>query len=140
MKKIKILVVIALFLSLSSVSAQTKPAPGSDIDSLSYVFYLYYSNGELFGDRDYAVKYDVVPEKFVEETVGPAPFRGEIINNKSEVVKTFQFDPQKGDLNFKTGKVAIKGPYAPDGFRANFFDSANKPILAILQFVWAAMS
>ena len=29
------------------------------------------------------------------------------------------------------GKIAVKGPYAPDGFRVNFFDPAGKPVLAI---------
>ncbi|OGN09834.1 MAG: hypothetical protein A2998_02850 [Candidatus Staskawiczbacteria bacterium RIFCSPLOWO2_01_FULL_37_25b] len=131
MKKIYILIVISLFFSLSFASAQTKPAPGTDPESLSYVFYLYYNNGQILGDRDYAVKYDVVSEKFTPETTGSLVYRGEITNSKSEIIKTFQFDPQKGDLNFKMGKFSVKAPYASNGFRANFFDPSDKPVLAI---------
>lgn len=131
MKKINILIVSLLILSSSFASAQTKPAPGTDTELLSYVFYLYYVNGQLLGDRDYTVKYDVVEGKFTQEAVGPEPYRGEITNSKFEVIKTFQFDPQKGDLNFKTGKITVNGPYVPNGFRANFFDPNGNPILAI---------
>jgi len=130
MKKILILTAVFL-LGVSFANAQTKPAPGTDTDSLSYVFYLYYNNGQLFGDRDYAVKYDVVSEKFVPEVVGATSYKGEIVNSKFEVVKIFQFDPQKGDFNFNMGKVSIRGSYAPDGSRANFYDPSGRPILSI---------
>ncbi|MBI2064623.1 MAG: hypothetical protein HYT62_01055 [Candidatus Yanofskybacteria bacterium] len=130
MKKILILVAF-LLVSFSFVSAQTKPSPGTDPDSLSYVFYLYYDNGQLFGDRDYEVKYEVVSERFTAETSGNLAYKGEIVNSKFEVVKTFQFDPQKGNSSFTTGKIAVKGPYVPSGFRVNFFDFAGKPVLAI---------
>lgn len=131
MKKINILIITLLVLSFSYVSAQTKPAPGTDIDSLSYVFYLYYSNGQLFGDRDYEVKYDVVSEKFTDENVVAPSYKGEIVNAKFEVVKTFQFDPQKGNPSFTAGKITVRGPYVPNGFRANFFDPTGTPVLAI---------
>ncbi len=124
-------IITVLFVSFSFVSAQTKPSPGTDPATLSYEFYLYYDNGQLFGDRDHTVNFDVVSEVFVPETVGLAPYKGEITNNRSEIVKTFTFDPQKGNANFKSGKVVVKGPYAPDGFRVNFYDPLNNPVLAI---------
>lgn len=131
-KKILTAVLIVFLCNASYVFAVTKPAPGTDVDSLSYVFYFYYDNNQLFGDRDYEIKYDVINEKFVEETItAPLSYKADIINLKSEVVKTFKFDPQKGDPNFRQGKVSVKGPYAPDGLKVNFYDAYGKSILII---------
>lgn len=128
----KIFIIGALVLFSSVASALTKPGPNADIDNLTYVFYLYYDKGQLIADRDYEMKYDVLEEIFYPESPAQAvAYKGEIVNFKSEVVKTFLFDPKKGNPAFTKGKIAVKGPYAPDGLRAQFYDNQGKQLLTI---------
>src|SRR3989344_3107775 len=59
-------------------------------DSYVYNFHLYYDNGQLFADRDFEFKYDVIPEEFTPETFNTQfPFKGEIINLKNGVAAEF---------------------------------------------------
>src|SRR3989338_9293303 len=95
--KFLILLSTFYFLLSTSASAVTKPDPNQDLSSLSYVFYLYYDNGQLFGDRDYPVKYDVINEKFVSQVATPGWYKFEILNPKGEVVETVQFDQRQGN-------------------------------------------
>src|SRR3989344_9015526 len=68
--------------------------PDTPPSQLSYVFRLYYDNGQLFADRDFEFAYDVIPEKFVSETYSTQfPFKGEVINFLNQTVAVFQFDP-----------------------------------------------
>lgn len=133
---IKILLIFSLVVpSLSS--ALTVPGPDADVEKLSYLIYLYYDNGQLFADRDYEIKYDVIQEAFSPESPDAAvAYKGEIINFKSEVAKTFSFDPKKGDMGFSRGKITVKGPYVADAMRVQFYDNQNKQVLSI--FVNAA--
>ncbi len=127
------LFLLVLFVSLPNfIYAVTKPAPDSNIDNLSYVFYLYYDNGQLFADRDYEIKFDLVNEVFSPESPNEAvAYKGEIVNFKSEVVKTFKFDPQKGDVNFKSGKLMVRGPYVPNALSAKFYNNQNQPLVTM---------
>ena len=128
----KLLIIGMLVVSFSSASAVTKPGPDANIDNLSYVFYLYYDNGQLFADRDFEVKFDILNETYSPESVdGATAYRGEILNFKSEAVKTFTFDPKKGDPNLTTGKVAIKGPYVPNALSARFYDEKNQQLVTM---------
>src|SRR3989344_2279563 len=128
----KVIIVGVLFLSFSIASALTKPGPEANIDNLSYVFYLYYDNGQLFADRDYSIKFDVVDETFVPETLsGAGAYKGEIVNLKSEIAKTFNFDPKRGDVSFTAGKVMIKGPYVADGMKAQFYNDRGEQLISM---------
>jgi len=124
---------VGMLMTISApVFAVTKPAPGTDTDTLSYVFYLYYDNGQLFADRDYDTKYDLVNSHFAgENPAEQAAFRGEIWNIKSELSQTFMFDPQKGDASFKQGKIMVYGPYVADGLRADFYDNNGQKLITI---------
>lgn len=107
-------------------------ADESGQDNFVYLFHLYYDNGQLFADRDFEFKYDVLPEKYIAETVTTQfPFKGEIVNLRGETVKTFQFDPRRGNPNFLKGKISVKAPYVPDGQKAVFFDSQDRQLLTI---------
>lgn len=98
----------------------------------SYLFFLYYDNGQLFADRDFEFKYDIIPEVFVPETPNTQfPYKGEIINLKGEVAGTFQFDPRQGNPQFLKGKIAVKAPYVPDGEKAVFYDSQGRSLLTV---------
>ena len=134
---IKILVFLVFVLGITNYSfAVVKPAPGSNPDLLSYAFYLYYDNGQILADRDYQIKFDIINESFVPESVpestDPASlYKAEIINHKYQTAKTFKFDPKKGNLNFRAGKIMINGPYVSDGLRVNFYDSQDNQLLTI---------
>ncbi len=121
-------VFVATFLLAGFVFAQGDRSP---LDS-SYLFHLYYDSGQLFADRDFQFKYDVVPEVFVPETFSTQfPFKGEVVNLKGEVAKTFQFDPRQGDSKFMKGKLSVRAPYIPDGQKVNFYDAQGKQLLSI---------
>ena len=99
---------------------------------LSYFFHLYYDNGQLLADRDFEFKYDIIAEEFVPETLNTQfPFKGEVINFKSEVASEFLFDPRRGDISFLKGKILVKAPYVPDGQKAVFYDSQGRTLLTI---------
>ena len=100
--------------------------------SSSYLLHLYYDSGKLVPDRDYQFKYEVIPEKFVPETVKSSyPYKGEVVNLQDKVVSTFQFDSWVGLPKFVKGKVSVKAPYAPDGKKVNFYDGQGNQLLSI---------
>lgn len=118
-----------MFLGLGSLTVN---AFVGDYNAGSYIFYLYYDNGQLFADRDYEIKYDVIPEAFVQETItAQFPFRGEVVNLLNKVASTFQFDPKRGNIKFVKGKITVKAPYAADGQKVNFYDSQGKQLVSI---------
>ncbi len=124
--------VILLFLFLYSGSVFAVQPPEDKTGSYVYHFFVYYDHGQLFGDKDYDVKYEVAPGEFVSETITtPNIYKVEIINFNNKVVKTFQFDPQNGNPNFLTGKVVIQGPYVADGLRAIFYSPDGQNVLSI---------
>src|SRR3989344_3456105 len=128
----KIVIVSVLLLSFSVVSALTNPSFDADLNSLSYAFYLYYDNGQLFADRDYEIKYDVLSEVFSAESPSPeSAYRGNVLNFKGETVKTFLFDPKGGRSGFTAGKIVVKGPYVSDGLRVQFYDNQGKQTVTI---------
>ncbi len=97
-----------------------------------YLFHLYYDNGQLFADRDVQYKYDILSEVFVPETLNTQfPYKGEVVNLKGEVAKTFQFDPRQGNPNFLKGTLSVKAPYIPDAQKVNFLDGQGKQLLSI---------
>ena len=128
----KILLIFSIFGLLSNFAFASEYVSDTPTDQLSYLFHLYYDNGQLAADRDLEFKYDVVPEAFVPETVNAQfPYKGEIINLNSQVAGTFVFDPRRGDPSFLKGKLSVKAPYAPDGEKAVFYDNQGDALLTI---------
>lgn len=130
-KHLYVPILAVLFLSFSFVWAVIKPAPDADMDSLSYIFYLYYDNGQLFADRDYQIKYDIINEKFISQSPGPNSYRGEIVTFQSEAAETFYFDPAQGNPKFVKGKIQLKAPYVPNGSRVSFYDNQSKHLVTM---------
>src|SRR3990167_9795757 len=98
----------------------------------TYLFHLYYDNGQLFADRDVKFKYDIIAEIFVPETLNTQfPYKGEVINLKGEVAETFQFDPRQGNPKFLKGKISVKAPYVPDGQKVVFYNNQGDALLTI---------
>lgn len=125
----KVIVIIVLVSALSVTSA-SEYVPDTPPEQLSYLFHLYYDNGQLVADRDFEFKYDIIPEEFVPETYNTQfPFKGEVINFKNEVAASFLFDPRKGDQRFLKGKVAVKAPYVPDADKVYFYDNQGNQLL-----------
>lgn len=134
MKKIHIAIAtLAVFCVAFFANAVIKPDPSADINSLSYALFLYYDNGNIFADRDYEIKFDVLSEVFTPEVIneGQLKYRGDVLDVKNNVAKTFEFDPQKGNSNFKTGKVVVKAPYVPNGLRVIFYDNNNNNLVSV---------
>lgn len=129
MRNYKILILSLLLIPVfvfSSHGEEIIPTPAS------YLFHLYYDNGQLFADRDVEFKYDVVPEKFVPETLNTQfPYKGEVVNLNNQVAFTFQFDPRQGNPKFLKGTLSVKAPYAPDGQKVNFYDGQGNQLLSI---------
>lgn len=128
----KFVIVSAMFFSFSVTLALTKPSSDADLNSLSYVFYLYYDKGQLFADRDYEVKYGILNEAFSPQSpASEVAYRGEVLNFKGESVKTFLFDPKGGNAGFTVGKIIVKGPYVSDGLRVQFYDNRGSQSVTI---------
>ena len=126
--KISVILIVLSFLLAGFVFAEGDRSP---LDS-SYLFYLYYDNGQLVADRDAEFKYDIVAEIFVPETLNTQfPYKGEVINLKGEVAKTFQFDPRHGDPKFLKGTLLVKAPYVSDGQKVNFYDGQGNQFFSI---------
>ena len=103
-----------------------------DYPDLSYLFHLYYDNGQLLADRDFEFNYDVVPEEFLPETITiPFPYKGEVVNLLGQVAETFQFDPRGGSSNFLKGKISVKAPYVPDAQKVVFYDVQGRTLVTI---------
>lgn len=129
MKKIIIIPLLLFVIGGGTYADVIEDAPWF---TYTYLFRLYYDGGQLFADRDYEFKYDMIAEEFVPEKLTTQfPFKGEIISFRGEVVSTFLFDPRRGDLDFLKGKISVKAPYGPNGQKAVFYDSQNKPLVTI---------
>lgn len=129
MKKIIIILLLSFVIGSGIYADVVEDAP---LFPYTYLFHLYYDNGQLFADRDFEFKYDMVAEEFVPETVNTQfPYKGEIISFRGEVVSAFLFDPRRGDPNFLKGKISVKASYAPNGQKAVFYDSQNRPLVTI---------
>ena len=128
----KIILVSLLVFSFSvGAWAVTKPSPDADTDSFSYVFYLYYDKGQLLADRDFEVKYDILSEKFVQQSPVPNSYKVEIVSFKSVVTQSIEFDPVQGKTGFTSGKIQVRAPYVPDGQRATFYNNQGQQLVTI---------
>ncbi len=133
-KKAKILAIIISFTILfyGQITLSADEASPWSSQFFSYRFHLYYDNGQLFADRDFEFKYDLIAEQFTPETLTTqTPYKGEIVNVQNETETTFQFDPKQGNPKFAKGKISIKGPYFADAAKANFYDDKNQLLLAL---------
>lgn len=106
--------------------------PPTEKGDYVYNFFLFYDTGQLFGNRDKEIKYEVVSGIFIEEDIKPPnDYRVDVINFKNQVVKTVKFDPQKGDPSFMSGAITVIVPYVANGNRVNFYNPANIHLLTI---------
>lgn len=127
MRIFSIILILFMVFPLSSFAITA-----SEEDRYVYLLHLYYDNGQLFADRDVEFKYDIVAEEFIPEILNTQfPYKGEVINFKGDVAKTFQFDPRRGNPNFLKGTLAVKAPYFPDGQKVNFYDGQGNQLLSI---------
>lgn len=113
----------------NSVSAEGESDKG--ITDAVYVFHLFYDNGQLLTNRDFEFKYDILIEKFEPEEDRVGSFKAEILNFENKAVSNFQFDPQRGDSNFKKGDIEVKGPYFAEAAKVNFYNQNNNLLLTL---------
>lgn len=128
-KNILLLVVIFLVVMFSGQSAISDTRLP---DNFSYLFHIYYDNGQLLADRDFEFKYNLIAEEYVPEIIGAgSPYKGEIINVRGKVVATFNFDPKSGNPAFNKGKISVRGPYFADASKINFYNDRGKLLLTL---------
>lgn len=107
-------------------------AASEEPQDFTYLFHLYYDNGQLVADRDFQFKYDILPETFVPEVFNTQfPYKGEVVNFKGEIAETFQFDPKQGNPKFVKGKISVRAPYVADGQKVNFYDGQGSQLLSV---------
>ena len=129
MKYVFVFLCLISALMIPQVSADTV-APGESF--VYYNFYLYYDHGQLFADRDYPLKYDIIDDKFVEERITTAkPYSFKVLSIKDVILAEHAFDPQQGNPKFLKGKVLVKGPYFADAARVDFYDDTGGSALTI---------
>lgn len=127
----KITIVSFIFLGLTLSSFVLADAVSTQ-QNFIYRFHLYYDSGQLFANRDFEFKYDVIPDDFTPETVSAASsFRGEIVSGKGEILSSFRFDPKKGNPTFAKGAIAVDGPYFANAAKVNFYNVANQLLLTL---------
>ena len=128
----KLMKILSIILILFIVPMASFAISSSPEDQYIYLFHLYYDNGQLLADRDYEIKYDIVAEAFVPETLNTQfPYKGEVVNLKGEIAATFQFDPRQGDPEFLKGKISVKAPYFADGQKVIFYNNQGDALLTI---------
>lgn len=132
-----ILFIVTLLVGWSEV-AQAEGQAQKEFSPSVYLFHLYYDNGQLFADRDFEFKYDILVEKYRPEIVNEAhAYRGEIVDFKNQVRETFRFDPQlsmnkgRGEKLLVKGKISAKGPFLADGKEVNFYNVEKEKLLTI---------
>lgn len=97
-----------------------------------YLFYLYYDNGQLFPDRDFEFKYDLLAKPFQQEVLNTqTPYRGEVIDVLGRAKTTFEFDPQNGDPSLTTGKISVEAPKFADASEVRFYNDKGELLLTV---------
>ena len=93
----------------------------------TYLFRLYYDNGQLFADRDFEFKYDLIAEPFVQPELSTStPYRGEVFSVSDASLGRFQFDP-----TVAKGKISVKGPYFSNAAKVNFYNNTGQLLLTL---------
>ncbi len=102
-----------------------KVALAEEQSGFVYLFKLYYDRGQLFADRDFKFKYDLIAENYAPEAVDTQSFfRGEIVAIGGKTEASFQFNPQ-------LGKMTVKAPYFSDADLVNFYNPQGQKLFTI---------
>ncbi|MDO8495603.1 MAG: hypothetical protein Q7S32_03770 [bacterium] len=130
--KQKILLAVGLlFLLIIGVTFSSDVNEASGDSGFVYLFHLYYDQGQLFSDRDFQFKYDLIAEEYVGVIVNPASaYQGEVVMIGGNKVR-FQFDPLGNDASLKKGKISVKGPYSPNADLVNFYSPSGEKLLTV---------
>lgn len=97
-----------------------------------YLFFLYYDQGKLFANRDFAVPYDVTTASYEEPAnLSENAFRGEILSFSGQVLGNFKFDPQNGQSNFQKGAITVPAPYFYNAKEVHFYNNLGDQLVVI---------
>lgn len=124
-KKNYLSVIILAGLMVGSSFFLTKAVLAEEQSGFVYLFKLYYDQGQLFADRDFEFKYDLIAENYTPEIIkGQTGYRGEIMAIGGRKEATFQF-------NVRQGKMTTKAPYFSDAEAVNFYNPEGRKLLTI---------
>ncbi|HZZ99179.1 MAG TPA: hypothetical protein VFK07_00510 [Candidatus Paceibacterota bacterium] len=120
LRKIFIIVFLGSVLAVPSLADQV-----SSSQSFEYQFHLFLNNSnQLVVDHDFQFSYDILPQQFVQQSVGQSSYHGQVISLTGAVEGQFQFDVQQG-------KLSVEAPYAADAQKVIFYDPQNDPVLTL---------
>lgn len=135
LKKIKIFIVVrvvlivVIFLGYMHFTFAQNEA---DFNVWTYLFHLYYDNGQLLADRDFEFKYDLVAEEFAPETTATSnSYKGEVVSGKDKILAIFNFDLKHGNPSFTKGKISVKGPWFANASQVKFYNSQGQLLLTL---------
>lgn len=124
-KKNYLSVVILAGLMVGSSFFLVKAVRAEEQSGFVYLFKLYYDQGQLFADRDFEFKYDLIAENYTPEIIkGQTGYQGEIMAIGGRKEATFQF-------SVRQGKMTTKAPYFSDAEAVNFYNSEGRKLLTI---------
>lgn len=122
-----------LFIVFLGVGSRLLPVKAEQFDPqlASYRFHLFYDNGRLSPDKDFEFSYDIVSQEFQQPNITGLTYRGIIVNFAKNTEGSFRFSPNKGDSNFKKGKIQVDAPYFADASNVKFYNDKDELILTL---------
>ncbi len=131
MKYILSLVVIGMVFVLSGsyVLAEGYPDPAGQ--QFSYEFHLFYDHGKITVNPAFKLPYDVIPEKFIQQSVSDSAYRGQIVTIRDNNGPSFLFDPNNFLHGASKGSFDVRAPYAANAKTIIFSDAAGKALLRV---------
>lgn len=112
-----------------------------------FVMGLYYDHGQIYIDKNYQSKYDLINDTFKPQLIGENFYIGEVVNQNNQVLAQFKFDPTnntnwiqpdgnpviqiKLDSNFQEGSIVVEAPYSANATKINFFDKIHKSLASV---------
>ena len=132
-KKIGLIVALVLVVSIGwfgVVSAEGQADKSAE--QFSYVFHLYFSNGQLFVDKGATFVYDNIPEQFSDTSNTIGSYRAVIVSVRNTKLAELYFEPHEHLLaGANEGPISVKAPYFADAARVVFYDPADKQQLVV---------
>ncbi|MEK7151230.1 MAG: hypothetical protein AAB784_00750 [Patescibacteria group bacterium] len=122
------LIILVVVFNLIILGSKLRADTEGEIYPFVYLFHLYYDNGQLFADRDFEFKYDLIAEPFEQSgAITATSYKGEVISVSNNLLSSFQFDP-----TVTKGKISVKGPYFANAAKVNFYNDKNELLLTLL--------
>lgn len=120
-RKSSALALLILLIPLGGISAV------QDDGVYTYIFHLYFNNGNLTKDRDFDPPFELIAQEYEGVDRTTMSYYGEIISVSNKKLADFPiFTPAAGK-----GKFSANAPFFDNAKTANFYDDQNQKLLTI---------